>query len=32
MMDNNNTKAAPRTGFTGGPQRDGNPDECFYCH
>ena len=31
-MDNNNTKAAPRTGFTGGPQRDGNPDECFYCH
>ena len=32
LMDNNNTKAAPRTGFTGGPQRDGNPDECFYCH
>jgi hypothetical protein len=31
-MDNNNTKAVPRTGFTGGPQREGNPDECFYCH
>ena len=31
-MDSNNTKATPRTGFTGGPQRDGNPDECFYCH
>jgi hypothetical protein len=31
-MDNNNTKVVPRTGFTGGPQREGNPDECFYCH
>ena len=32
LMDSNHTKAAPRTGYTGGPQREGNPDECFYCH
>ena len=32
LMDNNNTKAAPRTRFTSGPQRDGNLDEYFYCH
>ena len=30
-MNNNNTKASPRTGFTNGPQQDGNPNECFYC-
>ena len=32
LMDNNNTKAMPRTRYIGGPQWDGNPDECFYCH
>ena len=31
-MDSNNTKVMPRTGYIGGPQQDGNPDECFYCH
>ena len=31
-MNSNNTKTTPRFGFTGGPQRDGNFDECFYCH
>ena len=32
LMDSNNTKAMLRTGYTGRPQRDGNPDEYFYYH
>ena len=31
-MDGNNTKPTPRIGYTGRPQQDGNPNECFYCH
>ena len=29
LMDSNNTKATLRTGYTSGPQRYGNLDECF---
>ena len=32
VMDNNGQKAAPRIGYTGLPRREGNADECYYCH
>jgi hypothetical protein len=31
-MDNMSQKVAPRIGYTGLPRRQGNADECYYCH
>jgi hypothetical protein len=32
VMDNMSQKVAPRIGYTGLPRREGNADECYYCH